>query len=199
MAMFGAPFTDEEHALGACCAALEMHCGAGAFGVRDPASGWHSLGRDRGASASHRWRAHAGRRGRSRASGGAAATGRTVGQHVDQRRDVCARAWPCRDADRWTTAVPWFRSAGGGAPASGSRCVAVAAGRRGAARPVAVRRSAGRAECAGGGVCTGGGGERMRRRARRRPWGRQITADPRVRGCAQRRPGIGGEVYPVAR
>jgi class 3 adenylate cyclase len=25
MAMFGAPFTDEEHALGACCAALEMH------------------------------------------------------------------------------------------------------------------------------------------------------------------------------
>ena len=25
MALFGAPFTDEEHALGACCAALEMH------------------------------------------------------------------------------------------------------------------------------------------------------------------------------
>ncbi len=25
MAMFGAPFTDEEHALGACCAALDMH------------------------------------------------------------------------------------------------------------------------------------------------------------------------------
>ncbi len=33
MAMFGAPFTDEEHALGGCCAALEMHAALARSGL----------------------------------------------------------------------------------------------------------------------------------------------------------------------
>jgi len=33
MALFGAPFSDEEHALGACCAALEMHTALGRSGL----------------------------------------------------------------------------------------------------------------------------------------------------------------------
>ncbi len=33
MAMFGAPFSDEEHALGACCAALEMHAALARSGL----------------------------------------------------------------------------------------------------------------------------------------------------------------------
>ena len=36
MAMFGAPFTDEEHALGACCAALEMHAALARSGFEIP-------------------------------------------------------------------------------------------------------------------------------------------------------------------
>jgi class 3 adenylate cyclase len=36
MAMFGAPFTDEEHALGACCAALEMHAAMARSGFEIP-------------------------------------------------------------------------------------------------------------------------------------------------------------------
>ena len=36
MAMFGAPFTDEEHALGACCAALEMHSALARSGFEIP-------------------------------------------------------------------------------------------------------------------------------------------------------------------
>ena len=33
MALFGAPFSDEEHALGACCAALEMHVALAGSGL----------------------------------------------------------------------------------------------------------------------------------------------------------------------
>ena len=199
MAMFGAPFTDEEHALGACCAALEMHAALARSGFEIPLRvGIHS-----GEIVVHQLRI-----------GGVQtldAAGEAVHLAARLQQDAPSGSTWISDATfalargRVETrivgpqpfrgfAVPVVVHLLQAADASLSRLDVA-----GTARPVAVRRSAGRAECAGGGVCTGGGGERMRRRARRRPWGWQITADPGVRGSAQRRPGIGGEVYPVAR